>query len=245
MAAWLAASTQLVGVMVLREPRSTLLKRAKNELKRSGVLGFTDVFAFRLYQRWRLAGPDTVALAALRDRTVAKYGVADTAPMERVFASPNAPEAQEFLRSTNCDVAIARCKFILKPEVFEIPSVGTFVLHPGVCPEYRNAHGCFWALARRDLEKVATTLLKVDRGVDTGPVFGYYSYGYDEAAESHTLIQQRVVYENLDAIAAKLKQIAAGGATPIDTAGRPSAVWGQPQLTKYLGWKRAARRRGK
>jgi len=40
-----------------------------------------------------------------------------------------------------------------------------FVLHPGICPEYRNAHGCFWALVNRDLARVGVTLLRADRGV--------------------------------------------------------------------------------
>src|SRR5436309_328007 len=31
-----------------------------------------------------------------------------------------------------------------------LPARGTFVLHTGICPEYRNAHGCFWALARSE-----------------------------------------------------------------------------------------------
>ena len=54
----------------------------------------------------------------------------------------------------------ARCKVILKEKIFGIPRVGTFVMHPGICPEYRNAHGCFWALVRRDLERVGMTLLR-------------------------------------------------------------------------------------
>ena len=41
-------------------------------------------------------------------------------------------------------------------------SLGTFVMHPGICPEYRNAHGCFWALANRDLARVGMTLLRAD-----------------------------------------------------------------------------------
>jgi methionyl-tRNA formyltransferase len=113
------------------------------------------------------------------------------------------------------------------------------VLHPGICPEYRNAHGCFWALAERDLTRVGMTLLKVDAGVDTGPVYGHYSYPFDEKRESYNVIQYRVVSENLDALADRFGQIAAGTAQPIDTHGRASANWGQPWLTRYLGWRRA------
>ena len=116
-------------------------------------------------------------------------------------------------------------------------------MHPGVCPEYRNAHGCFWALANRELDKVGMTLLKVDKGVDTGPVYGYYAYEYDEQNESHVVIQHRVVFDNLDKLRKKLFEIASQTATTIDTQGRRSGTWGQPWLSKYLAWKAAARKR--
>ena len=48
------------------------------------------------------------------------------------------------------------------------------------------------------------TLLRIDKGVDTGPVYGYFRYRYDPARESHVVIQHRVVLDNLDAIAGKL-----------------------------------------
>ena len=86
-------------------------------------------------------------------------------------------------RSVQPDLAIARCKVILKREIFEIPRVGTFVMHPGICPEYRNAHGCFWALVNRDLDRVGMTLLRVDAGIDTGPVYLHGTCDIDEVRE--------------------------------------------------------------
>ena len=89
------------------------------------------------------------------------------------------------------------------------------------------------------------TLLRIDKGVDTGPVYGYYSYPYDEARESHVVIQYRVVMENLRELEKKLVEIYDGEAMPLDTSGRESAVWGQPWLTSYLKWKRRARNDGR
>ena len=37
------------------------------------------------------------------------------------------------------DLVIARCKTLLASRVFSIPPLGTYVMHPGICPEYRNA----------------------------------------------------------------------------------------------------------
>jgi hypothetical protein len=86
------------------------------------------------------------------------------------------------------------------------------------------------------------TLLRIDKGVDTGPAFGYYTYPYDEVNESHIVIQHRVVLENLDALRTKFAEIFDGTAIPLDTSGRSSATWGQPWLTKYLDWKSQARK---
>jgi methionyl-tRNA formyltransferase len=116
-------------------------------------------------------------------------------------------------------------------------------MHPGICPEYRNAHGCFWALANDDRERVGMTLLRIDRGVDTGPVFGYFSCNCDEGSESHIVIQHRTVFDNLDAIGKRLIEIHEGRAMPLDVSGRKSSAWGQPWLTRYFYWKRKARTR--
>jgi hypothetical protein len=86
------------------------------------------------------------------------------------------------------------------------------------------------------------TLLKIDRGVDTGPVLFQGGCQFDEVTESHSRIQYRVVTENLDRVAAVLRDFIAGVATPIDTSSRRSGAWGHPTLTKYLRWKRDARR---
>jgi hypothetical protein len=89
------------------------------------------------------------------------------------------------------------------------------------------------------------TLLRVDPGVDTGPVFGHFSCGYDAVRDSHVVIQHRTVLDNLEAIAARLREVHAGTAQPIDTRGRRSAVWGQPWLSRHLAWKARARRRSR
>ncbi len=84
---------------------------------------------------------------------------------------------------------------------------GTFVMHPGIVPEYRNAHGCFWALVHGDLGRVGMSLLKIDAGIDTGPVYGYFTTPVNEWTESHIGIQRRMTFENLPAIAERLVEI--------------------------------------
>lgn len=241
LANWLASFSDLSGIIVLQEPRRRLWQRVKKECRRNGLARFIDVLAFRIFYRLFLAKRDRIWEDAELHRLARLYPEPTHAPRLCVATSPNSPEAKAFLAELAPDVVIARCKTLLKPEVFTIPRLGTYVLHPGMCPEYRNAHGCFWALANNEPEKVAVTLLRIDAGVDTGPIYGYYSCDFDSVKDSHVVIQAQAVTANLDAIRRKLEEIAAGTAQPIETCGRASAVWGQPWLTKYFSWKRAAR----
>jgi folate-dependent phosphoribosylglycinamide formyltransferase PurN len=242
LARWLGSFSTLAGIVELDEPPRRTLQRARSELRRSGALGFADVMAFRTLYK---------ATSSRRDRA---WEAASVRELARRFAdvpectnvlrarSVNSPECVEFIRACRPDFMLARCKTIIKPAVFTLAPGGTFVLHPGICPEYRNAHGCFWALSAGDLSRVGLTLLRIDAGVDTGPVFGYFTYPFDEREESHIVIQLRVLLENLDPIRDAMVRAAAGLAEPLDTRGRRSAVWGQPKLSAYLRWKLRARK---
>lgn len=242
-ARWLAAGSELAGIVVLAEPPRTTWRRVRRELRRSGTLGFLDVLAFRAYYRAFGAPRDARWMAEQLERLRRAYPAVPASVPVLHTSSVNSPETERFLAECRPDIVVALCKSLLQPRIFRIPTNGTFVFHPGICPEYRNAHGCFWALAQGDIERVGMTLLRIDEGVDTGPIFQYCTYRYDEVGESHIIIQQRVVLENLDALMASLRAIHRGDAKSIDTTGRRSSTWGQPRLTSYLRWKRAARRR--
>jgi hypothetical protein len=242
-ARWLGSFTDLAGLVLIEEHGRQTKTRVRYEVKRIGWLRFADVLAFRAYYGLRLARRDSAWLRERLAEVAARYP-ALPADMEILHTpDPNSPEVEAFLKRLAPDMALARCKRILKERIFTVPALGTYVLHPGVCPEYRNAHGAFWALANRDLDRVGLTLLRIDKGVDTGPVYGYYSYPFDEVNESHIVIMTRLVLDNLDALRDKWLEIYRGTAQTIDTRGRASGVWGQPWLTKYLQWKRDAKRR--
>ena len=242
-ARWLASFSELVGIVEIREPAVRKRRRVRRELRRVGALRFLDVLAYRVFHRLVLGPGDHAWEARELARLCDAYPALSPAVPVLETASANSAAVIAFIRQAAPDIILARCKSLLGKDVFPLPTRGTFVLHPGICPEYRNAHGCFWALAGDDLDKVGATLLQVDEGIDTGPVYGYFSYAYDEVAESPFVIQNRVVFENLDAIRRTLLDVAEGRAARLDTSRRPSGTWGQPWLTKYLRWKQRARRR--
>jgi folate-dependent phosphoribosylglycinamide formyltransferase PurN len=236
---WLNSFSEVAGIVIISETGSRLRKRLRFEWRRSGIR-MIDVLAFRLYYRLRLARADSAWVNASTRELMDRYEPLPPGIPVHETADPNDEATRRFLEGAKPDLVIARCKTLLRSEIFDIPPDGTIVLHPGICPEYRNAHGCFWALARRDLDKVGATMLRIDEGVDTGPIYAYYDADIDERSESHVVIQYRVVFDNLDRIADDLRAVHERRAQPLETTGRPSAAWGQPRLTDYFRWKRAA-----
>jgi folate-dependent phosphoribosylglycinamide formyltransferase PurN len=240
LASWLASSMHLAGIIEIQSSGALRRRALKRLVRKQGIRAAIDVLAFRLAYQFRSAASDTEWRRSEVQRLRERYRADLTRIPRLTVTDPNSAEVRDWLRRLDPDLMIARCKLLLKPDVYEIPKAGTFVLHPGICPEYRNSHGCFWAIARRDLDHVGMTLLKIDRGVDTGPVFLRASYPFDEVRESHVVIQYRAVTENLDAIADVLKRVSRGEAAPIvDASPRQSAVWGQPTWTAYRNWKAA------
>jgi Formyl transferase len=238
LAAWMASFSELVGVVVLRETPERKKKRIRREIQRVGWLRFIDVLVFRVYYRFFLARKDRKWERETITRLCADYS-RPHAP-ELIAPTPNTAEAETFIRDAKPDLVIARCKTLIAQRIFKLPAIGTFVMHPGVSPEYRNAHGCFWAVANGDVQNTGMTLLQIDKGVDTGPIYGYF-YARLRVGESHIVLQHRTVFDNLDAIRAALERIVAGEAKCIDTTGRRSAEWGQPWMTRYFDWKRELR----
>lgn len=245
LSSWLASTMDLVGLILIQERPLRSLVKARREIRRVGWIRFLDVIAFRVYYKMRWAKRDAAWAESEVSKLCARYPM-DTEKVDRLIVqNPNGREARTFLLRVRPDMMIARCKFILKPEIFNIPANGTYALHPGICPEYRNAHGCFWALVNRDLDRIGMTLLRVDAGVDTGNVLMHASYHFDERNESPLIIQYRVVLENLDAIADCLVKTWREGVVSFPVAQRKSATWGQPWLTAYIKWKRAVNAEGR
>lgn len=237
LAGWLANFTHLNGIIVLRETNQRLFTRIQREIKRVGWIRFIDVLCMRLYYKIFIAEKDKKWESSLLERLKQRYPQNDGITEVLMTTSPNTTEAKKFLKEKKPDIIIARCKQLIRKEIYTIPHYGTWVMHPGICPEYRNAHGIFWAIAKKDWNKVGMTLLRIDEGIDTGPVYGYYSYPYDIEQESYIRITHRVVFENLTKLENKFDEIFSNAAKPIDTAGRESKVWGQPWLSQYLSYR--------
>lgn len=88
----------------------------------------------------------------------------------RQHKSFKAPEVREEFVGLNADLAIlAFVSFIVPPQVFSVPRLGSICFHPSLLPKYRGASAINWALIKGEII-TGLSLFWVDRGIDTGPV---------------------------------------------------------------------------
>ena len=80
-------------------------------------------------------------------------------------------ELQRWLAERRPDVAlVVAYGRILPPPVLGVPARGCLNLHASVLPRYRGAAPIQWAIARGETE-TGISLMQMDAGMDTGPVF--------------------------------------------------------------------------
>jgi folate-dependent phosphoribosylglycinamide formyltransferase PurN len=90
---------------------------------------------------------------------------------ERIHSVPNIHHAEvvETVRSLAPDLGLIYGSPILKPELFEIPTLGTLGIHHGKAPEYRGKKTTFWAMFNGE-KTAAVTIQKINAGLDTGEI---------------------------------------------------------------------------
>lgn len=96
-----------------------------------------------------------------------RYGV----PIQ-VISDINGPDGEELVRSFAPDIILsARFSLIFKPNIFEIPRLGTYNVHPGALPRYAGLFAPFRCMLE-GASHIGCTLHQVDHGIDTGPIAG-------------------------------------------------------------------------
>jgi methionyl-tRNA formyltransferase len=151
------------------------------------------------------------------------------------------PEFADWVRSRNADVALVMAYGrILPPAVLSAPRRGCLNLHASLLPRYRGAAPITWAIVRGEKE-TGISLMQMDEGCDTGPVFTEHRIPIDEAMTADDLA---VAIANLGAVVVRqdLERAVAGDlkAEPQDSAQATMA----PLLKKEDGriaWEKSAR----
>lgn len=97
------------------------------------------------------------------------------------------PEFTAWVRSTQADFALVMAYGrILPPSVLDAPRHGCLNLHASLLPRYRGAAPINWAIVRGETE-TGISLMQMDEGCDTGPVYAMHALPIDIAMNADDL----------------------------------------------------------
>ena len=98
----------------------------------------------------------------------------DLPPADRLteyrVPSANGLATIDLLRQLAPDLAFQNGVGLLRAEMFQVPRLGTWNLHPSVLPGVRGVDPLFWALFEQRPEWIGCTLHVIDAGIDSGPI---------------------------------------------------------------------------
>jgi len=98
-----------------------------------------------------------------------RRGVKRLASRLHIVPDIHAEDVLDGVRKLRPDLGLIYGSPILKPELFEIPSLGTLGIHHGTLPRYRGKKTTFWEMYRGEPD-AGVTIQKVNAGLDTGQI---------------------------------------------------------------------------
>jgi folate-dependent phosphoribosylglycinamide formyltransferase PurN len=152
---------ELTGAFAQGE-EATTWRRLADLWRRRGLLGIPILAREAAGLTWKAVH------ATRRER---EFAHRSAQAMRRIELVPNlhAPEVLQRIRDLKPDLGLIYGSPILKPELFEIPRLGTLGIHHGRLPTYRGKKTTFWALYH-DEPTAGVTIQRVNAGIDTGEV---------------------------------------------------------------------------
>ncbi len=117
-------------------------------------------------------------------------------PLIRFVPDIHAEDVLEQVRSLSPDLGLVYGSPILKPTLYEIPTLGTLGIHHGQVPQYRGKKTMFWAMYHGE-KTAGVTIQQVGSGLDTGAV----------VKQGHVTIgrrSQRAVWRDLEDLGLEL-----------------------------------------
>ncbi|HEV8266996.1 MAG TPA: methionyl-tRNA formyltransferase [Thermoanaerobaculia bacterium] len=188
------------------------------------------------------AGHQVVLVVSQPAKPVGRKGVVADPPVASRAAALSLPlfqpstlkneEAVARLRETAADlfVVVAYGK-ILRPEVLSLPRLGCVNVHGSVLPRWRGASPVQAAILAGD-ETTGISIMKLDAGMDTGPVYAFRetSIGAKETADA---LSGRLATLGAGLLAETLPRIADGSLQPV--AQPDTDVTTCPKITREDG----------
>ncbi|MDQ4086450.1 MAG: formyl transferase [Pseudomonadota bacterium] len=214
-------------VVEQKESRKTFLKRRIKRLGLAAVLGqVAFVAAVPLLRRRSRARIEEIVAGGGLDLDRRIFDDALQVP------SINGPEALEWLRRERPKVVVVNGTRIIARRVLDATDAVFINTHCGITPEYRGAHGGYWALYNSDPDHCGVTVHLVDAGIDTGGILAqarieptprdnFVTYPYLQIATALPLLLREVRTALREGVAPTPREAVSG-------------MWYHPTLFQYL-----------
>jgi hypothetical protein len=239
----LASQYPIEGFVVIHRKRDKWNRYLWRRAKRIGFGKVLDEVALRLYWTIFEEWSDDHALRKLMDGVRAKLPANYRRPPIHKIHNINSDAGRQVLRDLKPDVCVLMVHPILSKKSFSIPPLGMLVFHPGVTPEYRGPHSAFWATMNHEFWGIGWSLLRVDEGIDTGPVFAQGTcYSVDPLNESHVMMQHKSHLDGIPKVCEVLRRIERGEQPRVETTQRRSNNYTHPGLKDYFNYRQVLAR---
>ena len=211
-----------------KEPRGLFLKRRARRLGLLAVAGQLAFVASLAPLLKRLSRRRIAEIAASNNLDLRRGNLDQATHVDSV----NSSEALEWLKREQPAVVVVNGTRIIAHRILEATGATFINTHCGITPEYRGAHGGYWALYRGDRENCGVTVHLVDPGVDTGdivaqariepgPTDNFATYPYLQLAGGLPLL--------IEAVRASLR-----GSLETKRRAGHGAVWYHPTAWQYV-----------
>jgi hypothetical protein len=231
----LASQYPMTGFVVVRRKRDVWYRYLWKRAARVGWFKVLDELVFRLYWTLFKSWSDRRDLRQLMAKVKSTLPASYQRPPIHYIDNINSDAGREVLRSLNPDVCVLMIHPILSKKTFSIPPLGMLVFHPGVTPEYRGPHSAFWATMNNEFWGIGWSLLRVDAGIDTGPVLAQGSCtGVSPLEDSHVMMQHVSHIDGTRSVAGVLRQLEQGEDPRVEMINRRSTNYTHPGITEYV-----------
>jgi methionyl-tRNA formyltransferase len=152
-----------------------------------------------------------------------------------------APEVREEFIALNADLAIlAFVTFIVPPQVFTVPRLGSICFHPSLLPKYRGASALNWALINGE-SVTGLSIFWVDQGIDTGPVLLQKEVKIEPDDTAGSLYFNKIFPVGIEAIGEAVELIKAGN-PPRIVQDESQATYDPPCIDEHarIDWSKPA-----
>ncbi|MDQ3556624.1 MAG: methionyl-tRNA formyltransferase, partial [Gemmatimonadota bacterium] len=140
----------------------------------------TPAFALPAFRALSEEGHDVVGVVTQPDRPSGRRRALIPSPVRAVAVAEGIPVLQpERARGAEFEAALRALRpeisvvvafgQILRPEILELPPLGSINLHASLLPELRGAAPIQWAVARGK-ETTGVSIMRMEAGLDSGPI---------------------------------------------------------------------------